>query len=182
MNKQIEAWPVRRFILVAHSLGGLLALQTAEAWKDRIVGFAAIGAVIPAKGGSFLSAMPFPKRLLLGAVLRLAGTKPPEAAIRQSLCSDLTPEQTEAVIREFVAESVRVYTDRIEAPAPEVPKLYVKLGQDRELSLAMQERMAANLDAHYIEQLATGHLPMLSKPDEVRRVLNDFMHRIREGG
>jgi pimeloyl-ACP methyl ester carboxylesterase len=181
MNGQIAAWEVRKFVIVAHSLGGALALKVAATWPDRLVGFAAIGAVIPQRGGSFLSTMPFPKRILLAALLRLAGTKPPESAIRQGLCSDLSPEQTEAVVSGFVPESIRVYTERIGATAPDVLKLYVKLGQDRELPLPLQERMASNLEAHYTELLDTGHLPMLSRPDELGLVLDAFLSRIHPG-
>ncbi|MEF3303286.1 alpha/beta fold hydrolase [Paenibacillus sp. GYB003] len=180
MNGQIAAWDVRKFVIVAHSLGGALALRVAAAWPDRLVGFAAIGAVIPRRGGSFLSTMPFPKRVLLGAALRLAGTKPPEAAIRQGLCNDLSPEQAAAVVSGFVPESVAVYTEPVGALAPDVPKLYVKLEQDRELPLSEQERMASNLDAHYTERLDAGHLPMLSRPGELRLVLDAFLTRVRE--
>lgn len=178
MNEQIKAWKVRKFIVVAHSLGGTLALKIAAAFPDRLVGFAAIGAVIPQRGGSFLSAVPFPKRLVLAALLRLAGTKPPESAIRQGLCSDLSPEQAATIVSGFVPESIRVYTERVGSLAPDVPKLYVKLGQDRELPLREQERMASNLEAHDVELLDAGHLPMLSRPDELCQVLNAFMSRI----
>ncbi|TMV52286.1 alpha/beta hydrolase [Paenibacillus mesophilus] len=181
MNDQIAAWKVRKFVIVAHSLGGTLALKVAAAFPDRLVGFAAIGAVIPQRGGSFLSTMPLPKRMILGALLRLAGTKPPESAIRQGLCSDLSPEQAAAVVSGFVPESIRVYTERVGALAPDVPKLYIKLGQDRELPLREQERMASNLGANDTELLDAGHLPMLSRPDELLQVLNAFMSRIGTG-
>ncbi|MFK7696678.1 alpha/beta fold hydrolase [Paenibacillus sp. HJGM_3] len=175
MKLQVDAWDIERVVLVAHSLGGVLALKLAEALGSRVVGFAAVGAVIPSRGGSFLSTLPLAKRLLMGALLRLIGTKPPEPAIRQGLCHDLTQAQTDDVVRAFVPESIRVYTDRTDAPLPAVPKLYVQLSQDREMNTGQQAQMRDALDARFTEVLDSGHLPMLSRPDELRGVLDKFM-------
>jgi hypothetical protein len=61
------------------------------------------------------------------------GTKPPDSAIRAGLCNDLSPEQALEIVRGFVPESIRVYTDRVDVSTPAVPKLYVKLTKDKEL-------------------------------------------------
>jgi pimeloyl-ACP methyl ester carboxylesterase len=172
---QIEAWHVKRIVLVAHSLGGIMALQAAEALRERVAGFVGVGAVIPAGGGSFLSALPWPQRAVMRAVMRLLGTKPPESAIRQGLCSDLAEEQATAVVNGFVPEAIRVYLDRVEAVNPVAARMYVRLDNDRELIPALQDKMAANLGAARIERVASGHLPMASKPAELRRVLEAFV-------
>ncbi|MFD0696147.1 alpha/beta fold hydrolase [Paenibacillus sp. GCM10027628] len=178
INRQIQAWNVQKFIIVAHSLGGILALKVAEDLSDRLVGLVAIGAMIPRGGGSFLSVLPFAKRTLMRVILRMFGTQPPESAIRKGLCNDLSPEQAAEIVRCFVPESARVYTDRIGAPTPQVPKLYLKLTNDRELTLSVQDKMIANLAPQHVEMLETGHLPMLSKPDELRRALMMFLSQL----
>lgn len=58
---------------------------------------------------------------------------------------------------------------------PNVPKLYLKLAKDQELRLSEQDKMIAILDPQNIEILETGHLPMLSKPNELRLALNTFL-------
>jgi pimeloyl-ACP methyl ester carboxylesterase len=178
--EQIKAWHVRRVVLVAHSLGGVVALQAADALQDRVIGFVGVGAVIPAGGGSFLSALPWPQRTVMRAIMRLLGTKPPESAIRQGLCSDLSAEQAAAVAEGFVPEVVRVYLDRVEAGIPDVARLYVKLDNDRELSPALQDTMAANLVASGVARIASGHLPMISKPAELQLVLDGFVAQFPE--
>jgi pimeloyl-ACP methyl ester carboxylesterase len=142
----LYSWEVKKFIIVAHSIGGVLALKIASLLPDRVVGLVAVGAAIPEQGNSFLSAMTFAKRTLMRVLLRIFGTRPPESAIRQGLCNDLTPEQSAAIVRDFVPESIRLYTDRAEAAAPQ-----------------------------YTEILQSGHLPMMSKPKELRRALQSFL-------
>lgn len=178
IKRQIEAWDVEKFVIAAHSLGGILALPIADEMPDRLVGFVAIGAAIPKRSRSFVSVLPFAQRIVLSVILRTAGTKPPESAIRKGLCNDLAPEQAAEVVRSFMPESIRVYTDRVEAAVPNVPKLYVKLANDREFSPSRQDKMIANLAPHRVEVLNTGHLPMLSKPDELRQVINAFLSNL----
>lgn len=179
IKQQIEAWTVRKFVIVAHSLGGVLALKIANELSERVVGFVAIGAAIPKNGGSFLSTFPLAKRLFMSVILRVLGTKPPESAIRKGLCNDLSPEQADEVVRGFIPESIHVYIDRTDAMvSATVPKLYIKLAKDQEMSLSHQDVMIANFAPQKIEILETGHLPMLIKPRELRNSLNDFLAQL----
>jgi len=179
IKKQVDEWGIRKIVLVAHSLGGVLALKLASELSDRLAGLVAVGAVIPRNGGSFLSVMPLPKRILMSAILRTLGTKPPESAIRAGLCNDLSPDQAAEIFQGFIPEAVRVYTDRIHVSVPDVPRLYVKLTKDKELSPSLQNQMIANLSPQSVRSLETGHLPMISDPDELRVILEDFMEDVR---
>ncbi|MCZ8515375.1 alpha/beta hydrolase [Paenibacillus filicis] len=175
---QVGAWNVEKFVIVAHSLGGLLALQIAAEFPGRVVGLAAIGAAIPKRGGSFLSVLPFPKRLMLSILLPRVGTKPPDSAIRTGLCNDLSPTQAEEIIRNFVPESVRLYSDPVDVSIPAVPRLYLKLEKDKEFSPSLQNKMIAHFSPNAIQSLPAGHLPMLSKPEEVCVALRNFLSNI----
>lgn len=179
MKRQVDEWGIRKIVLVAHSLGGVLALRLASELSDRLAGFVAVGAAIPKNGGSFVSAMPFPQRILMSAILRTMGTKPPESVIRAGLCNDLTPDQATEIVKGFVPEAVRVYTDRIYASVPDVPRLYVKLTKDKESSPSLQNKMISNLSPQSVRSLETGHLPMISDPDGLRVILEDFMENVR---
>lgn len=178
MKRQVDEWGIQKFVLVAHSLGGVLALRLASELSDRVIGFIAVGAAIPKKGGSFLSVLPFPKRILMSTILRKMGTKPPESAIRAGLCNDLSPEETSEIVQGFIPESVRLYTDRIGVSIPVVPKLYVKLSKDKEFNLSLQQKMVSNLSPQSVQSLETGHLPMLSDPDGLKIILRDFLIKV----
>ncbi len=174
IQQQIKAWEVDKFVIVAHSIGGLLGLKMANMFPDRLVGFIAVGAAIPKKGGSFLSIFPFAKRFFMGLMLRIFGTKPPEAAIRQGLCNDLTNEQATEIVNSFAPESIHLYTDQLEVSIPNVAKIYVKLMNDQEFSSLFQDQMIANLAPQRVERLDTGHLPMLSNPQQLGLIINNF--------
>ncbi|MEC0369350.1 alpha/beta fold hydrolase [Paenibacillus chibensis] len=177
LSAQINGWEVKRFFLVAHSIGGVPALRIASKHKAQLAGFVAVGAVIPAEGESFMSVFPPARRILMGMMMRVFGTRPPEAVIRQGLCSDLPPEQCDDIVRRFTPESLRLYSEPVAARIPsELPSMYVKLQQDKEVSPTLQDRMIRNLRADHTALLDSGHLPMLSRPDELRTVLHEFMN------
>ncbi|MFD0590325.1 alpha/beta fold hydrolase [Paenibacillus sp. GCM10027627] len=171
IKRQIEDWGVQRFVLVAHSIGGVLALKLAEEFKGRVAGLVAVGAAIPENGGSFLSSLPFPQRAIYSVILRLVGTKPPEAALRSGLCNDLTDKQADVIASGFQPESRLLYTEKTGAAIPHIPKLYIKLTNDKEFTLVMQDRMIARLSAQRVVELNTGHLPMIGDPTGVRNAI-----------
>ena len=114
--------------------------------------------------------------------MRLAGTAPPAAAIRAGLCGGLAAEQADAIVSGFAPESVRLYSDRCGAAVPDVPRLYVKLTEDKEFGIPLQERMIANFAPHEVKALASGHLPMLGKPNELADILESFLKRLETNG
>ncbi|QJD88277.1 alpha/beta hydrolase [Cohnella herbarum] len=179
VRKQVNEWEVERFVIVAHSLGGVVAMQAASEFSDRLAGFIAVGAAIPKAGGSFLSTLPLPKRWMMSLILKKMGTKPPEKSIRAGLCNDLTEEDSARIVRRFVPESVRVYTDPVESSLPNVPKLYVKLDKDKAFSPALQDKMILRLAPNRVANLNAGHLPMLGDPVGLRRMLLEFLSELK---
>jgi pimeloyl-ACP methyl ester carboxylesterase len=174
LRAQVDEFPADRIAIVAHSLGGVVALKLAQSLSPRLTGFAGVGAAIPKDGGSFVSSLPLAKRALTTVLLRVAGTRPPESAIRRGLCSDLGAPDADEVVRRFVPESRAVYIQRTDAPVPEVPRVYVLLTEDREFGVPLQRAMARNLGADEMREITSGHMPMLSEPDELARIVNEF--------
>jgi pimeloyl-ACP methyl ester carboxylesterase len=93
----LDRWDTEKLIIVAHSIGGCVGLKVAEHFGSRVIGFVGVGAAIPLNGNSFVSCLPFPQNLVMPLVLKLAGTKAPEKAIENGLCSDLSDEQKKLV-------------------------------------------------------------------------------------
>jgi pimeloyl-ACP methyl ester carboxylesterase len=176
---RVRNWDKQKVILAAHSIGGILALKIADPLGDRVAGFAGISAAIPEKGGSFISGLPFSKRVLMGVLLRIAGTKPPKGAIIKSLCNDLTSDQTDLVINRFKSESTRLFLDKCNALIPTTNKLYIKCSNDLEFSTSLQEEMIKNLNTRQIISLEAGHLPMLSCPQQLAETLDQFVAKCK---
>jgi pimeloyl-ACP methyl ester carboxylesterase len=175
--QQIDRAGFSKVVLVAHSLGGVVALRVAEKLGERLAGFVAVGAVIPKDSGSFVSALPFPQKIIMPLIIRFAGTKPPESAIRAGLCNDLSTEQANEVVKRFAPESKAVYTDR-SAAVPKVPKMYVKLTLDKEFGLALEDTLAVNLNTAEVLSIPAGHLPMLSQPKTLADALMKFIQKL----
>jgi pimeloyl-ACP methyl ester carboxylesterase len=170
----IRDWDKQQVILVGHSIGGVIALKLADQLGHRVVGFVGISAAIPKNGGPFISTFPFLKRLLMNVILRIAGTKPPKSAIIKSLCNDLTSDQSELVADKFVPESTHLYFDKCNATIPITNKLYIKSSNDLEFPKTLQDEMIKNLDTRQIHTLESGHLPMISCPQQLADILDQF--------
>lgn len=164
----------KNIILVAHSISGILAIEIANQLHDRLVGLVAIGAVFPQEKGSYVSSMPWVNGMILRLILHLAGTQPPDSAIRKTLCIDLSNQYAQEVIHRFIPESKKLYTDQVQTQFSFPHSLYVNLKQDQELTEKIQQQMVINLSPDQVLDLNTGHLPMLSRPKELARILNDY--------
>jgi pimeloyl-ACP methyl ester carboxylesterase len=136
-----------------------------------------IAAVVPRPGRSFVSSMPFATRLVLGAVLKAAGTKPPDKAVR-ALAHGLPGHVTDQIVTDFEPEAIRLYRDP--TPARDLPaaRAYVRGTADNEISPAVQRASARTLQASWIEEMPTGHLPMLQEPARVSRSVRRLLATI----
>lgn len=173
VTEQIKNWNGESFVLVGHSLGALVGIKVAEAFKTQVTAMVAIASVVPKSGNSFASALPFPQNYLLPPILGLLGTRPPESSIRSSLCRDLDPNLAEKIVREFTPEVKKLYTAKIEFTLPGTDRLYIKTTRD-DLPENYQDRMAANFGADTVMALDSGHLPMLSHPKALADAIGRF--------
>ena len=173
--QEINDWGHDKLVIVAHSIGGIVGLKVAEALQERVIGFIAVSAPIPKNGGSFLSCFPFFKRIIISALMKIVGTKPPAAAIKEGLCNELTEAQTQKIINRFTPESTLLYFQKSFAKIPGGMKLYIKTSKDKEIPLELQERFAENFQATNTISIDSGHLPMLSHPQQFAAIIDKFV-------
>lgn len=173
-TNQLNGWKKDHFIIVAHSIGAFVGLILANHFNHKLIGFVAIGSIIPVSGNSFVSSLSVPQKLIMPLILKFFGTKPPKKLIVSELCNDLTAEQTSKILDEFIPESKALYRTKIKFTLPDTNRLYIKLGIDKSIPCTFQDKMAKNLKAHKIITIESGHLPMMSNPKQLAAILSDF--------
>ncbi|WP_380164066.1 alpha/beta hydrolase [Jannaschia sp. R86511] len=155
--------PARDVVLVAHSVGGVVAAQVLARHPGRVAAVLGVAAVVPRPGRSFVAAQPWPARAVLGPVLRRAGTLPPERA-RRAATRGVQVALADRLVADAQPEPVRLFLDPVPSyPAP-AASAYLATGRDREVTARQQARSARAMAAAWVETLPTGHLPMLEDP------------------
>ncbi|RMH22311.1 MAG: alpha/beta fold hydrolase [Acidobacteria bacterium] len=173
-----DALALRRFVLVAHSLGALVALRYAAAHAGRVSGLLLVD---PSGDATHLPEEE--RRALLESVRR-----DPRGEIgwqfRQLLADD-RPEVAERVLADLEATPEEALYGSLAAsmghsPVPDLARLVVPI---RSLTTAH------NRSPHGLHRLVpelpvspiggTGHWPMLDDPDAVNRVLDGFLDEVR---
>lgn len=157
-------WPT--FAVVAHSIGGAVAAELLARHPHRVAAVLGVAAVVPPAGRSFVGCSPLPQRLVLGAVVRAFGTRPPERAIRAT-ADGLPTAVGDRLVADFAPESRRLYLDDVSPWQSPLVTGYLRTTCDREVPTRLQDRSAAVLGAQWTDDAATGHLPMLQAPDAV---------------
>ena len=170
----LEQAPADPFVVVAHSAGGTVAAKMLEQQPERVAGVLGVAAIVPPPGGSFVRAMPFPNRLVIGLAMRLLGTRPPEKVLRKSLAAGLPDSVADDIVSGFTPESLRYYRDPVGA-APVPPHTgYVATLADRDFPVELQRSFAQRLGVAQADELETGHLPMLQEPESLARIVEEF--------
>ena len=176
---QIEKWNIDNFVIVTHSIGGCIGLSLTDYFAKKVVGLVGISSAVPTNGNSFISCLPFIQSLLMPLILNFLGTKPPQKVIEQTLCNDLTFEQTSEIVKRFTPEAKLLYTTRVTYQNIEKRTLYIKLNNDKAFPGQIQDKMIKHLNTQKIVTLDSGHLPMISKPKELSEILNNFINEIK---
>ncbi len=175
---KINNWQCDKIIIIAHSIGGVIALDALKKISPKLTGLVAISASIPKSGESFLSSFPWIGGILMKCLYRILGTRPPETVIRKGLCNDLSKEQADEVFRRFTPESRLIYEQKITYKLPDIPKLYIKLTNDAAFGIQLQEKAIDHLNPETVIELNSGHLPMISKPDDIIKIIKEFTIKV----
>lgn len=176
----VAKFPVEKFVLVGHSIGGEIALRIAARMPERIAGIVFVSAVIPQPGKAMISIRPWLERLFMRLTARFGPLKPPPNIVRARAANGLDEETIALVLKKYSPESPRIFLDRAEWSLPEtMPRWYVKTLNDLSVPPALQDLMLARVLPSRAPTIASGHYPMLAKPEELATILNAFTHKIQ---
>ncbi|MCC5811671.1 MAG: alpha/beta fold hydrolase [Ectothiorhodospiraceae bacterium] len=173
--------------LVAHSGGGVIATQLAEAEPDLIrsvvfiagmmlpsgMGFAQLTTPLKEEDPTAAGIMPHLEWNASRSISRV-----PAAAARDIFFQDVPDEAAWAAARKLgpQPESGRAVQPRW---TPErfgrIPRLYVEALEDRSVVLAAQRRMQSLVPGATVASLPTGHAPQLSAPQALTDAVIPFL-------
>jgi len=188
LRRLIDALGEGPVVLVGHSMGGFVALETyarhPEVVKALVLGFTS--AAFGGAGSDFARQFVAERVSLLDAgksmadvaaklMPTMAGSKSDAAglALAQRVMASVPP----ATYRKAVT-LLTTFDRRALLPAIKVPTLLVAGSDDRTAPASVMERMAAKIPgAEYALLEGCGHLGPMDQPDEFNRVLADFLQR-----
>lgn len=170
---------VSRAILVGHSMGGLVIAKAAELCPERIAHLVFLAAVVPAHGSSIAGAnMTAAARAALEAQVigRGDGTFSHSAETAWSRWMGDLPRRDPRVARAIsllTPQAARPFFERVDLrrfDTLRIPRTYIRCMRDAAVIPPRAAANAARLGVKPVD-LDSAHDPMLSRPDELVRLL-----------
>ena len=175
--EQIEHAGLDEVVVVAHSLGGLIAPGVvARLGADRVVRLVLLAAVIPPEGRSDLDLIAPPVRWLIARLLRPGAPRRPPSrlAARASFCNGMSRQQQELVLSQLVPEAPGLFHEpvtRADLPAG-VPRSWILTLRDRANPPRKQRACIAHLGGvDEVVEIDTCHDAMVSEPAVLAGIL-----------
>ena len=163
--------------IVVHSRYGVAASSASEQAPDRIARVIYLASFMAPNGKRVLDYANDPDSLLTGNIdgsrLALWDWLRPEA-YTEALYADCPPDDIALARALLVREPSRPALGRLRLSPHgygRVPRAYIRLTQDRAVSLKLQDRLIGEAGADRIESLATSHSPYFSQPEALGRTI-----------
>lgn len=177
-------------VVVAHSMGGIIATQAAARCPDRVAAVIYVAAFIPKDGQSLLVLTKLPEGAgdQVQANIMIEGDPPvaimPASASRQALYDCCTEEVAAWAIARQRPQPVAPFATPVSIPAGVLDgmKRYCVLClQDRAMQPALLRRMIAENPCADVRELDTDHTPQLSMTNELANALSRFASHASPG-
>jgi pimeloyl-ACP methyl ester carboxylesterase len=162
-------------VLVGHSMAGLTIPGVLEVAHQSVRHVVFISCAIPPDGDSLLALLPDEIRALAESQPPSpegAGQTPEEVVAGQTY--DMNEEQRQFTLEIVVPEASLPIKEPIDLAGlrRQVPRTWIKLLQDRSFPPEVQDAIAARADCTEVIELDSGHMAMISHPNELASILN----------
>ena len=171
-------------ILVAHSFGGIVASQVAEARPNKIDAIVYLCAFMLPNNVSFMDATGgvTNSQVLNNLVFSKDGTtlSIAEDALHGAVAHDVPLETFALAQSNLVAEPVVPLGAKLQLTSEaygSVPRYYIECTEDQAIPVDLQRAMYGQQQVEKVYSLSTSHVPMFSNPDGVLAALTDIAGR-----
>ena len=160
-------------VLVAHSFAGVSVPRVMAELAPRLRHVVFLSAVVPPDHTSVLDQIdPAVQELVRASTAGGVYSQDREGA-RLMLCNDMDAEQTEWTLDRVIDDSAALLVEEVDLSglSADVPRTYVRLTEDHCYSPELQGRSAGRVGGD-VQYLDTGHMAMVSAPQQVADLLN----------
>jgi pimeloyl-ACP methyl ester carboxylesterase len=163
-------------VLVAHSFAGVSVPRVMTALAPRLRHVVFLSAVVPPDRTCVLDQIDPAVREAVRAATADGIYSQGRDAARAMLCNDMDDDQAEWTLDRVVDDSAALLTEPVDLSGlrAAVPRTYVRLTRDVCYPPELQERSAA-LVGGGVQYLDSGHMAMVSAPEQLAAVLNSFL-------
>lgn len=169
--------PQNKTTIVVHSRNGIVASALAERAPERITRTIYLASFMLPNGRRVLDYLPDKQSLMPGNVTvnRWAmwdWLKP--AAYREALYADCSADDVALANALLVREPVQPALTRLRLSQDRygrVPRAYIRLTQDKAVSVALQDRLLAETQVDRVESIEASHSAYFSQPDKLAETI-----------
>ena len=171
----VAAVDADELVLVAHSFAGVSVPRVMAELAPRLRHVVFLSAVVPADRTAVLDQIDPAVRELVRAAIDGGIYSQDREAARVMLCNDMDAEETDWTLDRVVDDSAALLTEIVDLSglSADVPRTYIRLTEDHCYPPELQERSAARVGGD-VQYLDTGHMAMVSSPDQVAKLLNNL--------
>lgn len=162
-------------VLVGHSFAGVSVPRVMAELAPRLRHVVFLSAVVPPDRTAVLDQIdPAVRELVRAAIVGGTYSQDREGA-RAMLCNDMDGEQADWTLDRVVDDSAALLTETVDLSglSADVPRTYVRMTQDHCYPPDLQELSAARVGGD-VQYLDTGHMAMVSAPQQVAMLLNNL--------
>lgn len=166
----IEAEEMQRAVLVGHSYGGMVITAVADRLADRLSHLVYLDAVAPEPGESWSSGHTPETQAARRAAIAATGTLPPA----DPAAFGLQGEDAAWVARRQTPQPGGVYDDPLHFDAQRInhlPRTFIDCTSPALPTIDVMRRRVRAAPGWQVVEIATGHDPMVSAPDELLAAL-----------
>jgi pimeloyl-ACP methyl ester carboxylesterase len=181
--KQLSNLDFNKYIIIGHSIGGILAAQAGAKLKDQVEHIIYIAANLPKNNNNAISSFPLFSRLMINGLIYSQVKKETtligkEAKYFLDLFCNTCPAEVKNYISQqnLKPEPLCLFKEKVRwGNFENIPQTYIRLLTDKTISPEIQRKVSKNTNIKNIIDIESDHMVMLSHPKELLSAIEHIL-------